>query len=235
MRLNEPFIKHVTSGLPFVVLKSAMTMDGKTATSSRDSRWITNEKSRRYVHKVRAMVDAVVVGVGTVIADDPQLTARIPGGRDPLRVIVDSNLRMPLHAQVLRQESTARTLVATVSSDHARIAALEASGAEILFCDDTGGHVDLGDLLARLGSWGVQSVLLEGGHILAGEAVRCGLVDKYLMFYAPKLLAGEGIGLFAGPGVPLMSDAVRLREISLRRFDDDIMVTAYPERSCSQD
>ncbi len=234
-RLNEPFIKHVTTGLPFVILKCAMTMDGKTAALSGDSRWVTNEKSRRYVHRLRSMVDAVMVGYGTVAADDPQLTARIPGGRDPLRVVVDSHLRTSPEAQLLAVRSTARAVVATISTDAPRAAVLEGAGADILLCAERDGRVDLRDLLMRLGGWGIQSVLLEGGHTLAGEAVRAGLVDKYLLFYAPKLLGGEGMGLFFGPGAERMADALPLAGIETRRFGNDIMVTAYPERPCSRD
>ena len=232
-KINKPFVKHVTTGMPFVILKSAMTMDGKTATDSGDSRWITNEKSRRYVHKLRAEVDAVMVGVGTVLADDPQLTARIPGGRDPLRVVVDSNLRTPATARMLTQESDAASLIATVSRDEERMTGLRSAGAGILHCASHGGRVDLMDLLARLGARGVQSVLIEGGSELAGEALRAGAIDKFLFFYAPKLLGGEGgYGLFGGPSVGRMTEAFGLKTEAVRRFGGDIMVEAYPEESC---
>lgn len=232
-RINEPFIKHVSTGMPFVTLKSAMTMEGKTATGSGDSRWITNEKSRRYVHKLRAGADAVMVGIGTVLADDPQLTARIPGGRDPLRVVVDSNLRTPATARMLTQQSDAATLIATVSRDEKRMAGLRSAGAEILHCANRGGRVDLRDLLKRLGARGVQAVLIEGGSELAGEALRAGVIDKFLFFYAPKLLGGkEGYGLFGGPSVGRMTEAFRLRTDTVRRFGGDIMVEAYPEEAC---
>lgn len=233
-RINEPFMKHVTTGLPFVILKSAMTMDGKTATATGDSKWITCEESRRYVHKLRAMVDAIMVGVGTVIADDPQLTARLPRGRDPLRVVVDSTLRAPLDARVLRLDSPAPTLVATVSDDGERTAALESLGVEVLRCREREGRVDLRDLLARLGERGVQSVLLEGGREVAGEALREGLIDKFILFYAPKLLGGaDGFGLFAGQSADRMDGCRGLGRINVRRFGDDVMIEAYPEETCS--
>lgn len=232
--LNEPFIKHVTTGLPFVILKSAMTLDGKTATESGDSKWITNDKSRRYVHKLRAMVDAVMVGVGTVEADDPQLNSRIAGGKDPLRVVVDSSLNIPVSAQVLHLASPARTVVATISDDDDKRAGICATGAEVIRCRERDGRVDLCDLFARLGRMGVQSVLLEGGRTLAGEAFRRGLIDKFLLFYAPKLVGGEGIGLFAGGGVERMADALRLEHIEIRRFGSDILLQGYPEAACSQ-
>lgn len=227
--VNEPFIKHVTTGLPFVILKCALTLDGKSATAEGDARWITNESSRRYVHKLRSQVDAIMVGVGTVIADDPLLTARIPGGRDPLRVVVDSRLRIPPHARMLHQESGAATLVATVSDDAAGIAGIRAKGADVLICKEKRGKVDLHDLMARLGAMHIQSVLLEGGSTLAGEALGQGLIDKVMLFYAPKLVGGDGPGLFAGRGVGRMEDAIRLRDITYTRFGEDLMIQGYPE------
>lgn len=232
-RLNEPFLKHVTTGLPFVILKSAMTMDGKTATATGDSRWISNEKSRRYVHRLRSMVDAIMVGVGTVLADDPQLTARIPGGQDPQRVVVDSSLRISPDARMFCQESSVATIIATVSDDRHRVEQLESLGAEVLRCRGNQGRVDLRDLLARLGARGVQSILLEGGSELAGEALRAGLIDKCVLFYAPKFLGGaDGFGLFGGPSTKRMDECLRLKDVTVRRFGDDVMIEAYPEEPC---
>lgn len=230
--LNEPFIKYMTTGLPFVILKSAMTLDGKTATPSGDSRWITNESSRRFVHRLRSSVDAVMVGSGTVLADDPRLNARIPGGRDPLRVVVDSVLRIPLDSQMLGLVSAAPTIVATLAGDGRKADELRARGVEVLQCRARNGRVDLADLVARLGERGIQSVLLEGGATLAGEALRLGLIDKFLLFYAPRLLGGDGPGLFAGESAGAMADAVPLRDLTIRRFGADILVTGYPEVTC---
>jgi diaminohydroxyphosphoribosylaminopyrimidine deaminase / 5-amino-6-(5-phosphoribosylamino)uracil reductase len=233
--MNEPFIKHVTTGLPFVVLKSAMTLDGKTATATGDAKWITNDRARRYVHKLRSQVDAIMVGVGTVIADDPLLTCRLPGGRDPLRVVVDSTLRIPLNSRLLHLESRAGTLVAALSAgDVGKAAGIRERGAEVLFCRERGGRVDLQDLFARLGAMNVQSVLLEGGSALAGEALRLGLIDKLLLFFAPKLVGGEAPGLFAGQGVGRMADAIRLKNITYTRFAEDMLLQGYPEPVCLQ-
>ena len=230
--LNEPFIKHVTTGFPFVILKSAMTLDGKTATATGDSKWITNELSRRYVHRVRSMVDAVMVGVGTVTADDPRLTSRIAGGKDPMRVIVDSSLSLPLESQVLHLKSSSRTVIATLAADGIKAEKVRECGVELLHCRERDGRVDLHDLFARLGKRGVQSVLLEGGSTLAGEALRFGLIDKFLLFYAPRLLGGEGPGLFAGQGTARMADAPLLRDVRIRRFGGDILLEGYPEGPC---
>lgn len=236
-RLNEPFIKHVTTGLPFVILKSAMTLDGRTAMASGDSKWITSEKSRRHVHRLRAMVDAVMVGVGTVIADDPQLNCRMGvRGSEPIRVVVDSRLRTPPDAALLSLDSSAKTLFATIAGDSPRAAEFIARGAEILSCREEDGRVDLADLLARLGGLGIQSVLLEGGRELAGAALRKGLIDKFLLFFAPKLSGGgDGFGLFSGVGPARMADAHALRDLSVRRFGEDILIEGYPERSCLPD
>jgi len=234
MILNENFIKHITTGLPFIILKSAMTLDGKTATSAGDSKWITCEKSRRYVHRLRATVDAVAVGVGTVVADDPQLTCRMGiRGKDPLRIVVDSRLRTPLEAVILGLESKSRTVIATTESDPCRAEAYVRRGADVLVCAESEGRVDIHDLFRKLGDRGVQSVLIEGGRDLAGSLVRKGLVDKYFLFYAPKIYGGEdGLGFVAGTGPEKMEAAYRLRDITLLRFDQDILVQAYPERSC---
>lgn len=234
--LNEAFIKHVTTGMPFVILKSAMTLDGKTATANGDSKWITCEESRRYVHSLRAKVDAIMVGVGTVLADDPQLTCRMVRGKDPQRIVVDSRLRTPRTAALFHLDSPAKTLVATIENDPEKINALQALGAEPLVCAESEGRVDLEDMLRRLGSLGIQSILLEGGRELVGAALRKGLVDKFLLFYAPKIVAGEdGYGLCSGQGVSRMGDAFHLRNTSVRRFAEDFLVIGYPERTCLQD
>jgi diaminohydroxyphosphoribosylaminopyrimidine deaminase / 5-amino-6-(5-phosphoribosylamino)uracil reductase len=229
--LNEAFVKHITSGLPFVIVKSALTLDGKTATASGDSKWITSEKSRRYVHTLRSRVDAIMVGVGTVLADDPQLTCRMVRGQDPHRIVVDSRLRTPPASALFHLDSQAKTIFATVERDPAKIESIQRLGAEILLCDELDGRVDLEDLLRRLGASGIQSILLEGGRELVGSAVRKGLVDKFLLFYSPKLLAGEdGYGLCAGPGFERMRDAIALRNSSVRRFAEDFLIIGYPER-----
>jgi len=233
--INRPFIKQVTTGLPYVILKSAMTLDGKTATASGDSRWVTGEPARRHVHRLRAISDVIMVGVGTVIADDPQLTSRIPGGRDPLRVVVDSSLRLPLTSRLLGLQSQAATLLATVSQDAEKVARLRDRGAEVLVCAERAGRVDLHDLLARLGGRGVQSILLEGGAELAGAMLRQQLIDRCLFFYAPKLVGGEGFGLFCGAGADRMADAVPLQRIGIRRIGADILVEGEPDYSCLPD
>ncbi len=230
-RLNGPFIKQITTALPFVTVKSALTLDGKTATASGDSQWITGEQARLYVHRLRAEHDALMVGVETVRADDPQLTCRLPrGGRDPLRVVVDSRLRTPPDARLFGVASTAPTLIATVEQAEGRLAPFRALGAELIICREEGGRVDLPDLLCQLGQRGVQSLLVESGGELAGALLRQGLIDRLILFYGAKLVGGEGRAPFAGVGVEKMSQATRLEEIEVRRFGDDLMVSGYLSR-----
>ncbi|BBA70186.1 Riboflavin biosynthesis protein RibD [Geobacter sulfurreducens] len=234
--INDPFVKHVSTGLPFLTLKSALTLDGKTATALGDSRWITNEKSRRYVHQLRAAVDAVMVGVGTLLADNPELTVRHVKGKNPLRIIVDSSLRMPNQSRVLGDDLAHGTIVATTSDDQERIGFLETRGVQVIRCASDGGRVDLRDLMERLGARGIQSILLEGGSELAGAALRQKLVDKFILFYAPIFLGGaDGIGLFGGKSVERMERAFRLETVRVRRFGGDVMIEAYPEEACSRD
>ena len=226
--LNRPFIKWIQTKLPYVVLKSALTLDGMTATATGDSRWITSDRSRREVHRLRGQLDAIMVGVGTVATDDPLLTCRVPGGKDPLRVVVDSTLRIPLHVALFSVQSTAGTVIATCCQDVARIEAVSSRGAQVLRCKESDGRVDLVDLFAKLGALGVQSILLEGGSHLAGAALRAGLVNKCMIFIAPKLIGGAGLGLFAGEGAALMKDAIRLEDMTVQRVGVDLLVQGTP-------
>ena len=228
--LNLPFIKWIQTRLPYVILKSALTLDGKTATANGDSRWITGDRSRREVHRLRGRVDAIMVGVGTVQKDDPLLTCRVPGGKDPLRVVVDSGLRIARHAALFSVRSTAGTLIATCSRDREKIDEVRSQGAEVLICQESAGRVDLADLFRRLGAQGVQSILLEGGSHLAGAALRAGLIDKCMIFLAPKFVGGAGMGLFAGDGVAMMGDAIRLEGMTVRRAGADLVVEGTPAK-----
>ncbi len=227
-RLIAPFAKHVTTGLPYVILKSAVTLDGKTATSTGHSQWITNAASRAHVHQLRDKVDAVVVGIGTVLKDNPCLTTRLDdgGGRDALRVVVDSRLQIPADAALLHLDSRAGTLIATTSQAPTdRSTALVRDNVEVLPVAERAGRVDLAALLRELGRRGIQSLLLEGGAVLNQAFLEEGLVDRLMIFVAPKVLGGsDGKGIFAGRGAASLSQAVQLRDIRTSRFDDDILI-----------
>jgi diaminohydroxyphosphoribosylaminopyrimidine deaminase/5-amino-6-(5-phosphoribosylamino)uracil reductase len=223
------FFKHITTGRPYVVLKTAATLDGKTAARSGDSRWVTGEKARRQVHRMRSWLDAICVGSGTALADNPSLTCRLRGGRDPLRVVVDTKLKMPPTAKVLDGSSSAGCLVACGKGASAkRRTALEKAGAEVLeIPKGLKGGVDLTALMEELGKRGVISLLLEGGAGLAWGFLQQGLIDEVAYFYAPKLIGGQNTsGMIGGAGFARMAQAVMLYRPRIRRFGDDFLLQA---------
>ncbi len=226
--LNEAYIKFITTGIPFVIAKFAMSLDGKIATKSGDSKWISSEESRRYVHYLRGIVDAVMVGVGTVLRDDPRLTVRIEGvERQPLRVVVDSSGRTPPQAQVFHMPG--QTLLATTQSlPEDRRKAFKERGAELLALPCREGVVDLGELLRALGQREVTSVLVEGGGTLLGSLFDLGLVDKVFAFIAPIIVGGrEAATPIAGDGVAQIAQALRLSRVRVQRFGDDVLISGY--------
>ncbi|MBW2259252.1 MAG: bifunctional diaminohydroxyphosphoribosylaminopyrimidine deaminase/5-amino-6-(5-phosphoribosylamino)uracil reductase RibD [Deltaproteobacteria bacterium] len=229
-RINEAFIKYVTTSCPFVILKCAATLDGCIATGSGDSKWITNPLSRQFVHEVRHAVDAIMVGIGTVLKDDPQLTARLEGreAKDPMRIVLDTNLSIPKKARMLHLSSDSGILI--VCGDSAPLEKrkkLEEFGIHFLTLDDEEGKIDLTALVEELGKIGITSLLIEGGSRINGSALRAGIVDKVYMFYAPKIYGGEGIPICAGPGVELMEQSINLEDITVHRFADDVMIEGY--------
>jgi diaminohydroxyphosphoribosylaminopyrimidine deaminase/5-amino-6-(5-phosphoribosylamino)uracil reductase len=231
--INRPFIKHITTGQPFVTYKCAMTLDGKIASITGESRWISCEASRKIVHRMRAASDAIMVGVDTIIADNPQLNVRHVTGRDPLRVIVDSHLRTPESVAVLSCGMAQGTVIATTETNPRVHLRYQHTGATVIVCTCLNGKVNLNDLLLKLGERGIQSLLLEGGSHLAGEALRQGLIDECVFFYAPKVIGSDGFSPFAMTGITSMSEAVRFRDVAFRRVGADLMITARPEKPCS--
>ena len=232
-RLNEAYIKFIVEKRPFVMLKTALTIDGWTATAEGHSRWITNEKSRQFVHRLRDRVDALMVGVGTVLADNPCLTTRLKRGRgkDPLRVVVDTHLKVPPSSKILNHNSPAKTLLA-VGPDVApeKIKMYQKDGVSILVCPTKEGRIDLGALMDDLGGMSVSSILVEGGASIVGSMLRERLIDKFFIFKAPKILGGDnGIPLATGPGPERMDQCLVLKDIQTRRFGDDILVVGYPD------
>jgi len=231
-RQNAAFRRHVVTGLPFVTLKMAATLDGKVAARDGSSRWITGEAARADVHRLRADSDAIVVGAGTALADDPALTVRDPDyrGRPVLRVVVDAAGRVPGTGRLFSDE--APTLVATSDdADPGAVDAWRAAGAEVVAFPRAPGGVPLAELMAHLGKRDVQSVLLEGGPTLAFSAARDGVVDRLVLFWAPKLLGGSGApGVLAGEGFAPVGDAVDLEIVSVERVGRDLKVEADVHR-----
>jgi len=228
-RLNEVFLKYAATGRPFVLLKAGVSLDGRIATRNGASRWITGPEARAAVHRLRAAYPAIMVGSGTALADDPELTARTepPAARQPLRVVVDSRARLPVTARMLR--APGRTLVAvTRAAPGARRRALEQAGAEVVTLPDREGHVDLEALLEELGRRGISGVLLEGGSTLNGAMLQLGLVDKVMFFIAPVLIGGrEAPGAIGGAGAASLADAPRLVDVAWAAYGADLCVTGY--------
>jgi diaminohydroxyphosphoribosylaminopyrimidine deaminase/5-amino-6-(5-phosphoribosylamino)uracil reductase len=227
-KLNEAFIKHVTTRKPFVTLKIAQTLDGKIATATGESQWITGARAREAGHRLRDTHDAILVGINTVLNDDPSLTTRIPGGRDPVRVIVDSKLRIPLTARVLKQRSTAGAIIATVSTVRQKIAVLEKAGAVVIRTRNRQGRVDLQDLMRKLGQRDIMSVLIEGGSEINSSALKAGVVDKVVLFLAPLLMTGtDAICSIGGSCPERLKQAKGLRDVTAQFVGQDLMVTGY--------
>jgi diaminohydroxyphosphoribosylaminopyrimidine deaminase/5-amino-6-(5-phosphoribosylamino)uracil reductase len=220
------FTSLVTRRRPLVTLKLAASLDGRIATSSGASRWITAAPARALVHRLRDEHDAVMVGAGTVIADDPQLTCRRRGGRDPLRVIVDGRLRLPLTATVVSRDAAPGTVVATAVRGGAKLAALRRRGVRVVSLPARGGEIALPVLLRRLATDHVSSVLIEGGAGLAAAALRARVVDRLLIFLAPKLIGGDGVPMLAALGVRTMAQVPVLRIVDVSKLGPDLLVHA---------
>jgi len=227
--LIAPFAHVARTGRPLVTLKLAATLDGRIATRTGASRWITGPPARRFVHQLRNEMDAVMVGAGTIAADDPRLTCRMPGGRDPLRVVVDGRLRTPLTARVLTNRAARGTVVATVITTGRKLATLRTRGATVLTFPGRAGSLSLRRLLRALAERGVSSVLLEGGAALAAAALRGGVVDRLLVFLAPTLIGGDGRPMLTSLGVARLAGARRLRWVGVESIGRDLMVQAVPE------
>lgn len=231
-KLNEIFIKYITTNKPFCILKSAITLDGKIASRTRNSKWITAEDSRAYTHHIRNRVSGIMVGVSTVIYDDPQLNTRIEGSdvNHPIRIIVDdNNLRIPLDSKVVTTSSEQKTIVVTTDKAPTdKIGKLKSLGVEVLIVNDNNGQADLNDLMVKLGELRVDSILLEGGGTLNYSALESGIVDKVMYFVAPKIIGGrDAITSIEGEGKDKVDDAFKIDDISITRFDQDILIEGY--------
>jgi diaminohydroxyphosphoribosylaminopyrimidine deaminase/5-amino-6-(5-phosphoribosylamino)uracil reductase len=232
--LNEAYAKFITTGMPFVILKTAMTLDGKIALRNTVSKWITGEKARLEAHRLRNQVDAILVGINTVLTDDPRLTTRLPGdrGRDPHRIILDSTLKIPLTARVITQSSSAMTFIATTKKAlREKIRAMERLGAVVNVFPEEEGRVSLNELMKELGRRGIASLLIEGGAEVNATALRSGIVDKLIWFVAPKLIGGrEALGVIGGSSPLDPKDPLRVRDLRVRRVGEDLMLEGYLEK-----
>lgn len=231
LKLNDIFIKHITRKSPFVLLKAAMTLDGKTATRTGDSKWISGEESRSYVHRLRNRYAAILAGVNTVIKDDPELTTRLEGlkGRNPLRIIIDSRGSIPVNARVLKQIGDKKTIVGTTEDmSESRKKLLEEQGVEVITTGKRNGRVDLIQLLKELGNRGIDSVLVEGGGTVAASFLEADLVDKVAFFIAPVIIGGKMASTpVMGEGAEWIRDGRRLKYKDIKTFGEDVLVEGY--------
>ena len=259
--LNKVFLKYIKTKRPYVLLKTAMTLDGKIASYTGDSKWITNEKSRQLVHKLRSEMMGIVAGIGTVKADDPMLNCRIEGQQStdnsqqslttkvhqPIRIIVDTKASISLDSNIVKTANEYRTILAIgrdvtpvaskkqecrdvtlVASD--KVEMLKSLNVEILYCDEKDGHVDINDLMIKLGQKGIDSLLLEGGATLNAAFLQAGCVDEVYAFIAPKIIGGEhSKSPVGGQGIELMKDAIMLKDIKIETFDNDILIKCRVE------
>jgi len=229
-RLNEAFCKYILQKVPFVILKVAATVDGKIATRNGDSKWISGEASRRLAHRLRNQVDGILVGIGTVLRDDPLLTTRIRGGRDPYRIILDSRLRIPGEANVIGTSPSKAIIATTELAPRERIDELEKRGVRILMINSKEGRVDLKSCLSKLGEMGMMSLLVEGGSHVNGSFLDEGLIDKLILFLSPRVIGDQKApGIFDGRGVSTLQETVGLRELKTKKVGEDVFLECYLE------
>lgn len=230
-RLNSPFFKLMQKGLPYVIVKWAMSLDGKIATQTGNSRWITSEESRTYVHKIRGQVDGILVGINTVLRDDPLLTCRLEGGRNPKRIIIDSNAALPLRSRILNTIHESEIIVAVnKNAQQERIEKLEQLGCTIIQTRDKSDRVDLKDLFRKLGEMKLTNILVEGGSRVITSMIEERLADKVIVFIAPIIIGGEDAkSPILGKGVDTVDEAVKINEITVKSFSHDIVIEGILE------
>lgn len=225
-RLNGLFFKLMQKGLPYVTVKWAMSIDGKIATHTGESKWITSEESRKYVHKIRGQMDGILVGINTVMRDDPLLTCRIEEGRNPKRIVVDSNAALPLNSHLLSTINESEIIVAvTKNAQLKRIQKLEQMGCRIVQTKDMNGRVDLKELFQRLGEMKLTNILVEGGSRVITSVIEDRLADRVMVFVAPIIIGGEGAkSPVLGTGINKIGEAAEIDEVEIKRFSNDIVI-----------
>ncbi|MGV8073420.1 MAG: bifunctional diaminohydroxyphosphoribosylaminopyrimidine deaminase/5-amino-6-(5-phosphoribosylamino)uracil reductase RibD [Syntrophobacteraceae bacterium] len=227
--INQAYIKYVTTGIPFVTLKTAATLDGRIATRTGDARWISNERSRAFVHRMRAASDGILVGINTVLEDDPMLTARIPKSRairQPIRIVLDSRLKIPPESRLVRSARDVPLWVAcSEKASRNKEAELKEAGIHVLRLPQKGDRIDLHSLLSELGKRGLTSLLVEGGARVMGAFLESRLADEVLFFYAPKILGDPGgVPMVSGGPRDLISESMSVYNVTIKRFGEDVML-----------
>ena len=225
LALNEIFFHYITTGLPYVAMKYAMTLDGKIASANGDSKWVTGEKAREHVHFLRKKYSAILAGIDTVLADDPLLNCRTEEGVDPIRVICDSHLRLPMDSQIVKTAGKIRTIAAYTDAEEETKKKLESTGVELLQISEKNGHVDLEKLIRTLGEKKIDSILVEGGGNIHGSLLQTGLVNRVYAYIAPKLIGGKNaLSPVGGDGIEKMKDAVVLQNQEILHLGADYCI-----------
>ena len=231
-KLNEAFFYYIQNKKPYVVMKYAMTMDGKIAAYTGESKWVTGEAARIHVQEQRLKYTGIMVGVGTVLADDPMLTCRLENSRNPVRIICDSHLRTPLTSKIVRTAKTIPTILASSSKDQQKIKNYEEMGCQVLYVPEKNGHIDLNRLMEILGATKIDSILLEGGGSLNWSALESGIVQKVQTYISPKLFGGEEAKTpVEGKGFPDPASAVLLKNSEIIRLGDDFLIESEVKRN----
>ena len=224
--MNEVFFHYIQTKLPYVRMKYAMTLDGKIASASGKSKWITGEAAREQVHRMRHEMTGIMVGADTVIADDPMLNCRLPQTKDPVRIVCDTTLRIPLKSRIVQTAEEQKTIIATCCQDEARIREYQKYACRIIVTERADGKVDLKELMRQLGADGIESVLLEGGAMLNWSALEVGIVNEVYAYVAPKLFGGAAAkSPVAGMGVDHPDDAYHLVNQRIQQVGEDILIT----------
>ncbi len=224
-KLNEVYIKYVKAKRPFVIMKVAMTLDGRIATKTGDSKYITSREARTYVHQLRSDVDAVMVGLNTVLRDNPELTPRLVKGKDPMKIVVDSKLKIPKNCKLM--QSPSKLIIATTNQASKRdVSKMQQKGVNVITIKSKKGMVDIEDLMKQLGKHEITSVMIEGGSELNSSAIKAGLIDKVLIFTAPKIL-GNGLGAIGNLGIKKINKAIELKNPVTKKIGKDLLIEAY--------
>lgn len=225
LELNHVFFHYIQTKLPYVVMKYAMTLDGKIATYTGESKWITGEAARNHVQHTRNHYAAIMVGIGTVLQDDPMLNCRIPNGNNPVRIVCDSKLQIPIESKLVQSANEIETYIATASTDAAKKSQLERYGCKILSIPIKEGHIDLHQLMKKIGEAGIDSILLEGGGTLNYSALAAGIINRVHAYIAPKIFGGAlAKSPVAGKGVAFPKDCVNLELIHQEQFEQDLLL-----------
>lgn len=234
LELNEVFFHYITTGVPYVAMKYAMTLDGKIASFTGDSKWVTGEEARTHVHQLRKKYSAIMVGIGTVLVDDPMLNCRIEEGVDPVRVICDSHLRIPLESRIVQTAKDIPTIVAFAVGDKEKEKRLQEAGIELIHSDENG-MVDFAGVMKELGQRKIDSVLIEGGGTFHGTVLKSGMVRRIYCYIAPKLIGGkEAKSPVEGTGFSLMKEALEITDTEILKLGNDICVSGRVNPSPEQ-